>query len=225
MMDRPAPYPGIEDTLSIERFATYLAWASGDRDRAVDLYTLNTKLSECLYAPLHMLEVSLRNRIHLVMSEASGDRWFDRPECQANRYQADMLAKATETLAAGKDAAPGAIVAALTFGFWTAMLGAEYENLWQTRLHRIAKRSDGKGLKRKDLSRPLTQIRLLRNRIAHHEPILAWNLRKHHDAILQLTGWLSPVAEEWCRDHSRFGEIFPEDGPSLARPGMDTATI
>ena len=28
----------------------------------------------------------------------------------------------------------------------------------------------------------------------HHEPILAWNLPKHHDAMIRITGWLSPAA-------------------------------
>src|ERR1019366_8465897 len=46
-------------------------------------------------------------------------------------------------------------------------------------LYRIAQRP-GKPLRRKDFSTALTPIRLLRNRIAHHEPILEWNLPKHY---------------------------------------------
>lgn len=53
---------GIEQALSLERFARYIAWAGGDRDQALALYTLNTQLSEALYAPLQALELSLRNR-------------------------------------------------------------------------------------------------------------------------------------------------------------------
>jgi hypothetical protein len=89
------------------------------------------------------------------------------------------------------------------------MLGTPYENLWQTDLHRVGRREDGKGLRRKDLSGPLTPIRLLRNRIAHHEPILTWDLPKHHDAMLRITAWLSPVAAAWCRSLDRFDQIYP----------------
>ena len=67
---------GVEAALSLERFARYVAWAGGDRHRAVELYTLNTRVSEALDVPLQALEVALRNRIHAVMTEASGAGWF-----------------------------------------------------------------------------------------------------------------------------------------------------
>jgi len=38
----------LEEALSLERFGRYLAWAGGDRARALDLYALNTRLSEAL---------------------------------------------------------------------------------------------------------------------------------------------------------------------------------
>ncbi len=216
-MNHRADYPDLESILSTARFGTYVAWAASDRERAVALYTLNAQLSECFYLPLQMLEVALRNRIDSVLRDVAGETWFDRAEYHANPRQPDMLAKARQDLTdARKDPTPGAIVAALTFGFWTAMLGKEYENIWQTDLHRIARRADGKGLRRKDFTRPLGPLRLLRNRVAHHEPILHWDLRKHHAALLELTGWLSPVAADWCRDQSRFAAVYPAEGIGLA---------
>lgn len=214
---------GIEDlteALSLERFSRYLAWAGGDRLRAVELYTLNCQLSESLYTPLHMLEVVLRNRIHRIASTAIGEKlatpWFDRPEFLRGSRQAAQIAKAKEELAeGGKALEPGRIVAALTFGYWTAFFGKDYEVAWQQILHRIARRPDGKGLGRKDFARPLTPLRILRNRIAHHEPILTWNLPSHHEKIVQLTGWLSPIAADWCRRHSRFPVLYPPQGVEL----------
>ena len=35
----------------------------------------------------------------------------------------------------------------LTFSFWTAMFGKEYETLWQTTLHRSGRHPDGQGLR------------------------------------------------------------------------------
>ncbi len=215
-MDETIPYPGIEDILSADRFGTYLGWAGGDRNRAVSLYTLNALLSESLQLPLHMLEVALRNRIHQVMAEAHGDTWFDMPKHQLNAIQPDMLARARQDLAEkGKDDTPARIVAALTFGFWTAMLGKEYENLWQQTLKDIARREDGKGLRRKDFTRPLGPIRTLRNRLAHHETVLYWDLPKHYGNILQMISWLSPVAADWCRAYCRFQSLYPVEGVNL----------
>ena len=65
------------------------------------------------------------------------------------------------------------------------------------------------------LSGPLTPIRTLRNRIAHHEPILHWNLDKHCANILRITGWLSLAAASWCGSHSRFREVWLTDRITL----------
>lgn len=186
--------------------------ASGDRARALDLYALNTRLFEALYTPLQMLEVALRNRIHAVLSASIQPRWFEAPGFLAVPHQHEQVAEALVDLARErKEPTPGRVVAALTFSFWTTMLGTLYENRWQTDLHRIGRRDDGKGLRRKELSGPLTPIRLLRNRIAHHEPILEWDLPKHHDAMLRITGWLSPPAAAWCRTLDRFDQVHPSE--------------
>jgi hypothetical protein len=203
-----SPYPDLEAVLSPARFSTYLGWAGDDRDRAIELYGLNAQLSD---------------RIDQVLSGVSGEAWYDLPAYQANPRQPEMLSRARKDLCeAHKAETPGAVVAALTFGFWTALLGKEYEDLWQQHLHRIARRENGKGLRRKDFTRPLATLRTLRNRIAHHEPILHWDLPKHHAAMLELTGWLSPAAAEWCRAHGRFDALFPAGGIALAPSAADT---
>lgn len=202
----------IENALSIERLSRYIDWAGGDRDRALELYTLNTKISECLYPPLQMLEVTLRNRIHTVLCATWHEEWFKDDGFLLVGHQKQQLAKAFEDLASDrKEPTPGAVIAALTFSFWTSMLSPEYENLWQQHLHKIAQKADGKGLRRKDLTGPLHPIRTLRNRIAHHEPILPWNLPRHYANMLQITEWLSPPAARWCREHCRFPDVYPSE--------------
>jgi hypothetical protein len=206
----------LELALSLERFGRYLDWAGGDRQRAIELYTLNTRISESLYIPLQTLEVALRNRVHTVMKDVHGETWFQTDIVLGDR-QPDQLRKAIKDIEdEGREATPGRIVAALTFGFWTAMLGKEYEDLWQETLNAIAKKPNGKGLRRKGLSAPLTPIRVLRNRIAHHEPILMWDLAKHHDKIIELITWLSPPAAAWCSSIDRFQEVYPAQRIELA---------
>lgn len=208
----------IEEAISLERFSRYLQWAEGDHTRGLELYALNVQVSEALYTPLQMLEVALRNRIHTVMRQARHERWFEDEGFLAVPIQRDQLDKAIRDIIDDhKEPVAGRIVAALTFSYWISMVSPAYENLWQTTLHRIARREDGKGLRRKDLSRPLTPIRVLRNRIAHHEPILHWNLPKHYDAILQVTGWLSAPAAAWCLTYSRFAAVHPPTRIKLPR--------
>lgn len=202
----------ITGALSFERFSRYLDWAGGDEIAALELYTLNTQLSEALYTPLQMLEVSLRNRIHSVMTEAHHANWFDDEGVLLIPSQIEQLRKARVDLREdGKEPIPSRVVAALTFSFWTSMLSPKYEDLWQKRLNRIARTPEGKGLKRKKLTGSLTPIRVLRNRIAHHEPIIHWNLPKHYAAMVEITEWLSPPAAAWCRTYSRFEGVYPKE--------------
>ncbi len=210
----------LEEALSLERFGRYMAWAGNDHARALELYALNTRLSEALYTPLQMLEVALRNRIHAVLSASVQQRWFEAPGLLLVERQTGQVTEALAELARdGKEPTPGRVVAALTFSFWTTMLGTSYENLWQTDLHRIGRHENGKGLRRKSLSGPLTPIRLLRNRIAHHEPILAWDLPKHHHAMLRITRWLSPAAADWCGTLDRFDQVHPPERIALRQAG------
>jgi hypothetical protein len=209
-------YQDLERALSLERFGRYRAWAGGDRARAIELYTLNTQLSETLYTPLQMLEVALRNRVHSVMTEARHENWFHDEGALLGKWQPGQLDKAVDDVRdCDREPTPGRIVAALTFSFWTAMFGKEYETLWQTTLHRIGTRPDGKGLTRKHFSGPLAEIRTLRNRIAHHEPIIMWDLPRRYGKIMELTSWLSPTAAEWCTARSRFPEVYPSDPITL----------
>lgn len=209
---------GLEQALSLERFGRYLTWAGGNRLDAVNLYTLNTQLSECLYTPLQMLEVSLRNRIHAVLSEASGNEWYNDPNYQLIRSQSEQLTKAqSDVRQAPKQVTPGRVVAALTFGYWTTFFNKKYEELWRHHLHKIIINKPAKLLIRKAFSSQLTPIRRLRNRIAHHEPILDQDLSKIHSNILQLTKCLSPAAAQWCEAHCRFSEVYLATGIVLQK--------
>ena len=209
---------GFEATLSLERFTRYLEWAEGDRLRALELYALNTQLSEALYTPLQILEVTLRNCIHTVLTDSLNECWLSNEGFLVLEHQHLQLNKVRQDLAsAGREPTPVRIVSALTFSFWVSLLSPGYEVLWQTTLHRIARREDGKGLRRKDLAAPLARIRTLRNRVAHHEAIIHWDFPKHYSNIMQLTSWLSPAAGDWCKRHSRFPETCPDGGITLAR--------
>jgi hypothetical protein len=44
---------------------------------------------------------------------------------------------------------------------------------------------------------------MLRNRIAHHEPIFNRNLALDHDKLCGLIGYIEPEATAWVIDHSR----------------------
>ena len=212
----PKYFDSLQEAFSLERFQRYLDWKQGNQKQALDLYSLNTCISESLYTPLQILEIVLRNRCHSILSGYFGDNWFDNRSFLLSDKQKKRLQEVKDNInGEGKDITAGDIIAGLTFGFWTELLSPKYENLWQQVLHKIAKRDNGKGLTRKDFTRSLSPIRVLRNRIAHHEPIVHWDLQKHYRNIEQIIHWLSPSAAKWNEQYSRFTEIYPAQGIQL----------
>ena len=190
--------------ISRERFATYLKLARGDRRRALQLYAYNAALGGAFHGPLQALEVTLRNAVHDAMMSASGARWFESP--QLDKPQRDAVTKAKNKLGGGAGAQdPGRIVAELSFGFWVALFARRYEAaLWRTTLHQCF----GPTPARRELHNRLNSLLTLRNRVAHHEPILQRKPHADHDTILWVLGMLSTEMEAWVRHHNRVPQIL-----------------
>ena len=192
--------------ISKERFATYLKLARGDRRRALKLYAYNAALGGAFHGPLQALEVTLRNAAHDTMTTASSVRWFESP--QLYQPQRDALTKAKDKLGVGMGTLdPGRIVAELSFGFWVALFAKRYEAaLWRTTLYRCFDPTPA----RRHLHDRLNSLLTLRNRVAHHEPIVRRKLQADHDAILWVLGMLSPEIADWVRHHSRVPQVLAQ---------------
>lgn len=64
------------------------------------------------------------------------------------------------------------------------------------------------GMNRKQAHAALDQLRILRNRIAHHEPIFNRDLVDDYRQIFEVTGWIPPTMCEWLDRHSRVQAIL-----------------
>ena len=181
--------------------------------RAIRLYELNTAVSEALYTPLQVLEVALRNAFSRVLAEEFGTDWYDANGVIVTIKQRQKINDAKlNMIIEKKEITSGRVIASLTFGFRTALLSRQYERtLWIRCLHRAFKHAPAIP-KLRAVNSIITPIRILRNRVAHHEPILSWNLPKHHEKMLELTHWLSPEAARWVRQQSRFPAVHGQ-GP------------
>ena len=215
---RPFPYDGSKmralcDAISKERFATYLRLANGDRRRALQLYAHNAALGAAFYGPLQALEVTLRNGVHNAMTSAHGTFWFDGHLLR--RFQAEAVDMVKKELDWSRGPQlPGRVAAALSLGFWVALFAKGYESdLWRPTLHRCFIPTPA----RSKLHRQLNDLRRLRNRIAHHEPILHRNLQADHEAILRVLGMLSPGMEAWVRHHSRVLDVLAQPAHRIDR--------
>ena len=118
-----------------------------------------------------------------------------------------MLRRAKDLLQRdGKPLDASRVAAELSFGFWTGLLGPKYTPLWRDHLVKIVPR---RPVQRAAVQTRLNSIRKLRNRVAHHEPILfSGRLEKYVREILDTLAWMSPAASRWVSANSSFEERF-----------------
>ena len=108
----------------------------------------------------------------------------------------------------GRPETPGRVVAELPLGFWRFLLSGRYErSLWLPCLRGAFPGIEGRGMRR-DVHDAMQELHLLRNRIAHHEPIYNRPLGRLHDLALTTAGWICPVTRQWMAGRSGVPELL-----------------
>lgn len=166
----------------------YLAAAAGDPQLSLDLYEWNAEISSALLRDLAYVEVGLRNAYdRALFSPVAGSTAQDcgnhtavrAAVSDSARRRVDVNVRTRESLqravdsAGGPAAAPGKVVAELMFGFWRFLSSTAHEKtLWVPALHHAF----APGTDRRDVDRPIGRLHGLRNRVAHHEPLLSYDI-------------------------------------------------
>jgi hypothetical protein len=211
----------LERTMSIARLSRYVRATGGDQAKALKLYEDNMALSEALFGFLHGLEVTVRNSLHYEMSTAlRGVDWLRdglplpwpiAPRLSFTGPMNDMVAEARR--AAGIGAPIGKVIAELPFGFWPNLISKQFHALWSARLHKAFPHAH---VPRRAVHWRLEVIRRLRNRIAHHEPILTSGNEVYTGyaaqptitlpQLLQCVEWVSPPTAQWMTVCTRYSQ-------------------
>lgn len=120
--------------------------------------------------------------------------------------QVDINAKPRQNLdravreAGGRQATPGKVVAQLMFGFWRYLSSNAHEvALWRPYLHHAFP----PGTARNQVDIPIGELHGLRNRVAHHEPVLAVDLQQANAQLLQVAGLVDPQLAVYIQSSSR----------------------
>lgn len=195
----------LQGTISAPRLARYLAQVDGDLDAAITLYERNTRLAESLYTPLQSVEICLRNTLDQQMRRVYGATWLTDP---AGILHGKAVNWVLQVKAHGPEAKPDNLVAEMKFAFWVSLLGPAYDStLWRRALHRGF---SGVAVKRRSVVHSrFNAIRRLRNRVAHHEPILD-KAEQLHSEIIEAIGWMSAETMEWTSHQSRFERVWED---------------
>ena len=199
----------IERTITRERLKRYLAATGQDMPRALLIYELNVTLSENLYGILQGLEIAVRNAMHYELTVRIGsDYWFNSIPLSQHLQRKVSEAKGK----AGSRPSSGKVIAELALGFWTDLTSRHtHHQFWMPYLRYAFPNTK---LNRWDIHDRLQDIRHLRNRVAHHEPILTSKncvYTGHQKTItlpeiLECVEWACADTASWLKVHSRYTE-------------------
>jgi hypothetical protein len=213
---RPGELRTLEHRISAERFAPYRAATAGDLELAMRRYERNTELSAAFWAVLSDLEILVRNAMDEKLSAWSVARygrpdWYlDRGKVFTAQTAGDIETARRHAIGYGRTESAGRIIAELPLGFWRFLLSRRYErSLWLPCLRDAFPGIRGRGMRR-DVHDAMRDLHLLRNRIAHHEPIHNRPLGELHAVALTTAGWICPTTRCWIAARSRVPALLAD---------------
>lgn len=174
-------YNDFEKALSKPRIGRFLIAAEQDKEKALRLYLQNIELSKTLFGLLSVFEVTIRNYIDKHYRDKLADSEWLKNQCGQGgmfshpsfiKYGFEPRTKILTTIAKlGNKYTHDRLVAELSFGFWNYMFAPIQFLIGGQSLHKIYENRP-KGTNQKLIFNQLDEIRSLRNRIAHHEPLI-----------------------------------------------------
>ncbi len=176
----------------------------------LEKYSWHALTSAAFFVSLHVCEVAVRNGVDAALVVIYGPDWpwnasFERslPNPLGNNFNPKQeLLRARGKMAVG---ATGKVIAELKFAFWCHMFTSGYQvRIWDANIRAAFPNipaAHTPAQARQAIHLELDSLRKFRNRIAHHEPILADPLHLRQQSIKALISWRCTEVSTW---HSRW---------------------
>lgn len=204
-------YCDFEAAISQDRLRKYVQACSNDTKRAMTLYRYNLKLSQELFVLIGCFEVSLRNKIDKEMRVHYGNDWLRGFIVPGGLFDSDprvagtknIIKKAYDGLFSHHNYSHTKLLAEMEFGVWKYMFNnVQYRLTGRILLNIFPNKPFSTSINQYDntfVYNELDTINVIRNRIAHHEPIcfgspIAVNLQKVrdcYDCMMRLFLWMN----------------------------------
>jgi hypothetical protein len=132
--------------------------------------------------------------------------WFllPTPGCD---HVAEAVAVVRERLRPQGKESRHQIIAGLSFGFWSGLLGPKYEELWREALRRAFPNSSGR---RKQVSVAVERVRKFRNRLAHHDSMINVDIPFEIRQIIELASFIDMNAANWLERCSAAMTVYAQ---------------
>jgi len=190
-------FTSLRTSISHQRLDAYRILPIDTEIDLVERYFWNIALCESLYPVLQNIEIGLRNNIYNAATISFKDpKWFDNVRTLEAQQILSVNAAKTKIQKDRKSLTVGRIISELSFGFWTSLFDKKYDStFWKRKdLIRAAFPNMPNHMRtRHTLAKRFNEIRRLRNRVFHHEPI--WNisnLNQQYENIIEALDWLNP---------------------------------
>ncbi|UJW34334.1 hypothetical protein L3Q67_11520 [Saccharothrix sp. AJ9571] len=207
----------VWDMLSEPRMAPYLATVGCDKAKALELYEWGSRTSSAAFEVVGHLEVLLRNALDRSLrrhfrEDQRGIPWFLLPT-PGGEHVAEAVATVRERLRPLGQESRHQIIAGLSFGFWSGLLGTRYEELWRDCLHRAFPNSSGK---RKQVAVAVERVRKFRNRLAHHDSTINVDIPFEVRQIFDLAAYIDADAANWLKQRSTVMAVYAQRPVTIA---------
>jgi hypothetical protein len=200
-------FKDFQQVMSVPRMNRYVTACGGDTRKAMTLYRLNLSLSQELFTVISCFEVALRNGIDQHYTRKISNDWLRDAALTGGMYNNRHCGKTpyiiSEALRKQNPYSHSKLVAEMDFGFWRYTFARhQFYVGGQTLLAIFPGRPTSTPSVRYDhnyVFSELEKINLLRNRLAHHEPVCFLPghqvkdtafARQHYVLIQQFFQWM-----------------------------------
>ncbi len=213
----------IKNALSSPRIGTYeiATNAVSNLSGALALYSWNAQVSAALMTPLHICEVAVRNAVADALQSVYGPSWPWAPVFEQSLPNppkgSGYSARRDLTATRAKEATTGKVIPELKFVFWQKMFTGRFDDrIWNTHMRTVLPHLDPTMTVqqlRKLIHDELEQLRGLRNRIAHHEPIFKRNLAADFQKAHDLIAFRCPHTAAWMQANQQATQLIGAKPP------------
>ena len=224
--------------LSEPRLSPYLDVAEDDPGKAWSLYLWANELAGSLHAQISLVEIAVRNSIERELrvwnaSQGGSADWTLQDQAREPLYtlirgdlnqarshaRRDANARVAGHPRRGVTPTHNDVIAQLMFGTWVKLLtplsstepSTRQQSLWANGLNLAFPGADQQDAGRIKIGHQLDSIRRLRNRVAHHDNILAVKVGRRINEMLSLVHKANPSYPRLVMANSRVGLIARED--------------
>lgn len=212
------------------RVSRYVKAAKGDKRKAQKMYYANARIAQSFQPLLSFFEVILRNQLHYALASHFNDvQWLINQKTgfmsdpslihvvkktgkvMVNDFLKKEVERSERTLISKKrNVTAGRVIAELNLGFWNSLYETHHYALLKGVPCQIFK-SLPTGYGRKEVNNAIQEIRTLRNRVSHNEPLC------FSDKVYDMTY----AKEMYGKINDFLSWINPEITSSLKKESLD----